>query len=126
MPPAVTAGSMPGVGASGLLVDAEGGGDGGAGDVGVQNGHLAAPRAMATAREAVTVLLPTPPLPLTTAMTRVMQDLALAGTRMSREEQSALQLEQSWVQFQTFSGVSFLPRIQGGANHEYFKTAGRL
>ena len=66
---------------------------------------------MATAREAVTVLLPTPPLPLTTAMTRVMEDLALAGTRMSREEQSALQLEQLWVQFSDMvSGISlFLP-----------------
>ena len=55
--------------------------------------------AIATAREAVTVLLPTPPLPLTTAMTRLILDMALAGTRRSREEQSAEQLEQSWVQF---------------------------
>ena len=53
--------------------------------------------AIAAAREAVTVLLPTPPLPLTTAMTRFTLDMALAGTRKSREEQSAEQLEQSCV-----------------------------
>ena len=54
--------------------------------------------AMAAAREAVTVLLPTPPLPLMTAMTRLMLDLALAGAIRSREAQSALQEEQSCVQ----------------------------
>ena len=63
---------------------------------------------MAAAREAVTVLLPTPPLPLTTAMTRLMLECAFAGTRMSRALQSAPQLEQSWVQFSDMiSGISF-------------------
>ena len=62
--------------------------------------------AIAAAREAVTVLLPTPPLPLTTAMTRLMLDRALAGTRRSREEQSSPQLEQSWVQFSAIIDTS--------------------
>jgi len=56
-------------------------------------------RAMATAREEVTVLLPTPPLPLTTAITFLMLDRALAGTRRSRSLQLSPQVEQSWVQF---------------------------
>ena len=63
--------------------------------------------AMAAAREAVTVLLPTPPFPLTTAITRLTLDRALAGARRSREEQSALQLEQSWVHSDMISGISF-------------------
>ena len=62
--------------------------------------------AMAAASEAVTVLLPTPPLPLTIAMTRLTLDMALAGTRRSREEQSAEQLEQSWVQFSAIIDTS--------------------
>ena len=54
-------------------------------------------RAMATARPEVTVLLPTPPLPLTTAMTFFTRELGLAGARRSRAAQSDPQLEQSWV-----------------------------
>ena len=96
-PPAVTAGSMPAsvpvafwwmpkaVGMEGPVMSAS------------RTATLRPFLAMAAAREAVTVLLPTPPLPLTTAMTRLTLDRALPGTRMSREEQSELQLEQSWV-----------------------------
>ena len=115
MPPAVTAGSMPSsvpvafswmpkaVGMEGPVMSAS------------RMATLRPLRAMATAREAVTVLLPTPPLPLTTAMTRVMEDLALAGTRMSREEQSALQLEQLWVQLSDMKQASplFIPGKTG-------------
>ena len=97
MPPGVTAGSMPSsvpvarwwmpkaVGMEGPVMSAS------------STATFLPRRAMATAREAVTVLLPTPPLPLTTAMTCLMLDLALAGTLRSREEQSLLQVEQSWV-----------------------------
>ena len=95
MPPAVTAGSMPAslpvafswmpkaVGIEGPVISAS------------KMATLRPFLAIATARLAVTVLLPTPPFPLTTAMTRFTLDMALAGTRISREEQSALQLEQS-------------------------------
>ena len=58
-------------------------------------------RRMATAREEVTVLLPTPPLPLTTAITFPMWDRPLAGARKSwgvvRSEQLSPQEEQLWV-----------------------------
>ena len=40
-------------------------------------------RSMATAKEAVMVLLPTPPLPLTTAMTFFTLEWGLAGARRS-------------------------------------------
>ena len=57
--------------------------------------------AMAAAREQVTVDLPTPPLPLTTAMTFLMWESSLAGARKSvgavRSPQLAPQEEQSWL-----------------------------
>ena len=50
--------------AHGAGVQAEGGGDGGAGDVGVQDADLVALLwPWRTARQAVVELLPTPPLP---------------------------------------------------------------
>ena len=80
--------------------------------------------AMAVAREAVTVLLPTPPLPLTTAMTFLILDFALAGAFRSREEQSAPQEEQSCVH-SDIGNVSFLPtHKKGGHQKILFKTAG--
>jgi len=66
-------------------------------------------RRMATAREEVTRLLPTPPLPLTTAMTFPMWDRPLAGARKSwgavRSPQLSPQEEQSCVQ----SDIVFVP-----------------
>ena len=57
---------------------------------------------MAAAREQVTVDLPTPPLPLTTAMTFLMLESSLAGARRSMGAVRSLQLspqeEQSWLQ----------------------------
>ena len=52
-----------------LGVDVERLGDGGAGDVGVEDGRFIAAAAGVTARSEVTSDLPTPPLPLTTPMT---------------------------------------------------------
>ena len=81
------------------------------------------PRLAMAAREAVTVLLPTPPLPLMTAMTRLMLDLALAGAIRSREAQSALQEEQSCVQ-SDIVGNSFLPTHKKGG-HQTQGSGGR-
>ena len=57
--------------------------------------------AMAAARVQVTADLPTPPLPLTTAITFLMWERALAGLRRSwglvRSPQLSPQEEQSWV-----------------------------
>ena len=69
-------------------------------------------RRMATAREEVTRLLPTPPLPLTTAMTLPMWDRPLAGTWRSwgsvRSAQLSPQVEQLWVQ----SDMVFVPSFR--------------
>ena len=58
-------------------------------------------RAMAAAREQVTVDLPTPPLPLTTAMTLPTLESSLQGACRSmgavRSPQLSPQEEQSWV-----------------------------
>ena len=57
--------------------------------------------AMAAAREQVTVDLPTPPLPLTTAITFLTLESSLTGLHRScgpcRSAQLAPQVEQSWV-----------------------------
>ena len=98
IPPAVTAGSMPAsepvarwwmpkaVGMEGPVMSAS------------STATFRPLFAIAAAREAVTVLLPTPPFPLTTAITCLMLDMELAGTLRSREPHSAEQLEQSCVQ----------------------------
>ena len=55
---------------------------------------------MAQASRALVMLLPTPPLPETTPMTFFTLLLGLGASccgAASREEQAALQLEQSWV-----------------------------
>ena len=56
---------------------------------------------MAAARVQVTVDLPTPPLPLTTAMTFLISDRGFMGARKSmgavRSPQDSPQEEQSWV-----------------------------
>ena len=57
-------------------------------------------RRMVTANREVTIDFPTPPFPLTTPITCLMWDCALAGAnKLSslRSPQSALQLEQSCV-----------------------------
>ena len=80
--------------------------------------------AMAAAREAVTVLLPTPPLPLTTAMTFLTLDFALAGAFRSREEQSAPQEDQSCVH-SDIGNVSFLPTYEKGGHQKFFQNRRR-
>ena len=55
---------------------------------------------MAQASRALVMLLPTPPLPETTPMTFLTRLCGLGAScwgAASREEQAALQLEQSWV-----------------------------
>ena len=68
--------------------------------------------AMAAAREQVTVDLPTPPLPLTTAMTLPTLDRPLTGSLRSmgavRSPQLSPQVEQSWVHSDMICLPSFL------------------
>ena len=81
MPVPVQRGQNALLAAHGPLVDAEGLGDGGAGDVGVQNADLIAQlRPWRRPAEQVTMLLPTPPLPLTTPMTWRMTEWGLQGS----------------------------------------------
>ena len=101
-------------------MDAEGGGDGGPVISASRTATLWPRWAMATAREAVTVLLPTPPLPLTTAMTFLMLERELAGARRSREPQSALQEEQSCVHSDIFLCLLSAPHT-GRGKHIIFQ-----
>ncbi len=72
--------------------------------------------AMAAARVQATADLPTPPLPLATAITFLMWEWALAGLRRSwgwaRSPQLSPQEEQSWVHSLMLQHLLALPRIK--------------
>lgn len=89
-------------------------GDGRAGDIGIQNAAVVAAAGLAQASRALVMLLPTPPLPETTADGLFTLLLGLGAScceTASQEEQAALQLEQSWVHS---SLILFVAHGRGG------------